>query len=912
MRAHIPVLMAYINLPTWPTPPPLRSAAGQQEASASLEGARESTPGRGSINSRNARRLQLRRAGFRGAFLQNDANLSARKVSPRQSIAISETRTPNDQDRHRFDILRSRQEADDSGGRRSTSPSVLQELSNHATRTRTPSRPYLSNVLNNLSDRSPLQTETMGINNENVGFDDSPQTKSPLNVPKMRRSSRDGSGPRLSLSSTRVTKIQRKLRTANRSPSYETNKYIEHLEAELASVNAKFDALTSLSTVKGQSSKIRTLNRQVQALQRDIEDWEKQFDERVEEQVYERTQIEASLKSKARELEDELDAKDTRVMDLQRELDSTREQLMVSETLEVDLNRRIDILTELLSQSPTRTGFSMASPAIGFEKRKQRNRPHSMILPIPELSTQGSATGENDSLNHLSLKDPADRESMGLSAQTQQMQEADSDPTKRSDTTNLSLLSDRDDANCEFDHSLYDHSRLVPKDPWVRSAPTSRPTSFLSVSSYSSAVGLPIATSTPTKAEARSRRMRRFVGGGSTLKPLLLPSASATSDEATSPTDRHYWSPTRTKFSSPVATSTDTSYDYFDPEDHRLSLNAKAGFNETYETTDAEEVMRCSSQSSFPPDPIEGMLYEQYMAAAQNSRSGFVVPAAASSSLVYCDLKPPRDDEATPMKPTGDADEPPTQSSSNNLRTLRLRSPSSDLNSIVMQDTPCKSKLIFAGGQKIDKVAADAPEYEDNEKTVRSLTSSRSGSPSTDVCGIDRCINRVTRLVISLKRETLLNMKSIVVRSWKHGSHYFGAFGWWLFGLDRLLAPAYTTNQHGQEAKSELSVEHSWTRFLGLPVHLTPTPKGTVAAPERPSTPVHSAHLRSLVRSQARHPMSCSECIEPPLQRRLRLWWRFSLTVVLAIGIAILHGPETLMEEREVEDGKRAARPMSA
>lgn len=41
----------------------------------------------------------------------------------------------------------------------------------------------------------------------------------------------------------------------------------------------------------------------------------------------------------------------------------------------------------------------------------------------------------------------------------------------------------------------------------------------------------------------------------------------------------------------------------------------------------------------------------------------------------------------------------------------------------------------------------------------------------------------------------------------------------------------------------------------------------------------------------------CADCVEPASKRGFKLWFKFSLALVLAIGIAILEGPGTLLEE---------------
>jgi hypothetical protein len=38
------------------------------------------------------------------------------------------------------------------------------------------------------------------------------------------------------------------------------------------------------------------------------------------------------------------------------------------------------------------------------------------------------------------------------------------------------------------------------------------------------------------------------------------------------------------------------------------------------------------------------------------------------------------------------------------------------------------------------------------------------------------------------------------------------------------------------------------------------------------------------------------------MRRNLRLWCKFSLTIVLAVGIAIIHGPELLLDDADATE----------
>ena len=69
---------------------------------------------------------------------------------------------------------------------------------------------------------------------------------------------------------------------------------------------------------------------------------------------------------------------------------------------------------------------------------------------------------------------------------------------------------------------------------------------------------------------------------------------------------------------------------------------------------------------------------------------------------------------------------------------------------------------------------------------------------------------------------------------------------------------------------------------------LTSTPTKTGA--ELPQSP------ESMQARRAASSALCSKCEEPSSRRTLRLWFQFSLMIILAVGMAFKHGPEALLE----------------
>ena len=168
-------------------------------------------------------------------------------------------------------------------------------------------------------------------------------------------------------------------RNVNRSPSWEAAKYIEYLEGQLTSAQTELRALTvSPSSPHSQSHKIRSLSVETQKLRREVAEWERRFDERVEDDGQQRFEIESGLRTRIRHLEQDLDIKETAMKDLQWEMDHAERKSRDSRVLEAEniaLGRRIDVLTELLAVSPTKQNFDLGSPTIPERRPSKRGRP---------------------------------------------------------------------------------------------------------------------------------------------------------------------------------------------------------------------------------------------------------------------------------------------------------------------------------------------------------------------------------------------------------------------------------------------------------------------------------------------------------------------------------------------------------
>ena len=276
----------------------------------------------------------------------------------------------------------------------------------------------------------------------------------------------------------------RNRKKVKRMPSFESKKYIEHLENELGSVMERLGALQSPETVRGQAAKIRKLERKVEEFSKQISDWEKNYEERVNDEVFERIHGESDLRLKILTLEEAASHKETHVAELGKELEEAKIKLVESESVEVILGRRVDALTELLARSPTRKNFSSSDAPVVPRSVKPRAPRFSMspTRDLQSIENVDSVLSANESMLGSPIEMFSPRHIEGT------------------DGDSIAL-----DALCQTISGIFD--------------PT-RPSSIHSTTTFST---VPTGDKKPV---AHHRRSRRFVPGTTGLKPLLLPTTA--------------------------------------------------------------------------------------------------------------------------------------------------------------------------------------------------------------------------------------------------------------------------------------------------------------------------------------------------------------------------------------------------
>lgn len=853
--------------------------------------------------SQQSRRLQLRNAGFRAPVLPS------RNISPILGSAQPSTfnRSSNNENSPLGVDKRTLYGED-----MPPSPvNILQEIQNSTRRKRQVTRPGISNIFQDPTTTEPTNEtgETPWNQENNSDCSSALHNTSPVNMMKLREGSlNQKTPPPLSSPLAKHVKGRNLNRLNLRSTSFEASKYIEHLESQLTALNAKLDSLVSPNTNKARAAKLRALTVEARSLRHEVADWEKNFTERVREGVDERLGVESGLKARLEALEDEGEIKDMRIKELEFELETLRLKAKDTEALEitnVNLERRIDVLTSLLVQSPTKLDFGSATSSPSkTDPQKRTPRPRSLMPRVPS-----SPGGVRLSLNAVS--ESSFWHGRGLRSNSSISETPEDTGSYADEHVQTSPGStQRDDAQ-PLDSPYLD----TASSPSNRSVPSSssRPTSLQSSSSQgATSWGLPLATDADLSAKSatKQRRMRRFPSGACSLKPLILPNAAGTqslpssapayanSDRAKRDTSNHSLDPTTAFLShhdltSPIATPKQQGHlasTIWAQEQALRALEGRSGHPdeqleaELLQTSpltieeDFAAVLRATfnqkSQKKTRPKSLEEELKNALIdAKGANSFESFddgLIPVEEAEIV------------ATPHISGGSED------ADSILIGIDNRSPASHIT-----ESQLRRRHRITDEDITPKPPKKPPLMDSSLKSLPSTTLAK-----RSVFGL---FSSLTEIISQAKQEPTVLARRLLYNAWSLGSQRLGGIGWWLLGL--VLGPGVrpwiskADAEIGEESgmaqdsnripfRTNLNSRRTAGCFMrseGRPGHLDPT--GGDSGPHR-----------SQLNTQP-HVFLCDHCVEPSSHRTLRLWFRFSLTIVLAVGIAIKHGPGALLIE---------------
>ncbi|KAK5165813.1 uncharacterized protein LTR77_008736 [Saxophila tyrrhenica] len=423
---------------------------------------------RRSGGSRQARKLQLRNAGFRGG------TIATRKLTPK-SIPSSTWSAGGEYEASSGteNVPPLMQDVRTPGSNRRVSSGILQDIGNGTITRRKRTNPRISSAKWSDSDGSPAEK---------------PYATTPFSRVQSNGTVRQ-----------RSVKTRPKVAHKRRSVSSETSKYIEHLEAELAASQSQLSRINSPTVTRQQSTKMRTMDAETRVLQKEVEDWETQYEKRVQEEVDRHAEVETNLRGRLRTLEQDYEETQFRMRELETQVAAATQSMEAAEAANVNLERRIEIMSELLAASPSKIDLHAETPG----RSRKHARPKSML---PRFPTASSLLGSPE--RHPQTQPPSP-----LLSFTNYSPEVTASPVQS--VCRLDISSQQSDYMSEAESVFSEAS--VAGDSMTSAENFEGPSNH---NPWMLPPPLPHHRSKP------ARRMRRFGAGSMGPKPLILPSTS--------------------------------------------------------------------------------------------------------------------------------------------------------------------------------------------------------------------------------------------------------------------------------------------------------------------------------------------------------------------------------------------------
>ncbi|MCJ1449692.1 hypothetical protein MMC28_000020 [Mycoblastus sanguinarius] len=862
--------------------------------------------------SQQTRRLQLRNAGFRGSFFP------ARRVSPifgTSQSAIEQFVRPITKEKSTSSTETASVYSEDL----SPSPvNILQEIQKSTKKKRNKPRPGFGTIFQDNTAQEGVNedaSETSWYNEGSNNCSPAAMGASPVNTMKLREGSLNQKTPP-PLSSPLAKQVKgRHLSHLNlRSASFEASKYIEHLESQLASVNAKLDSLVSPTTNKLRSAKLRALTAESRNLRLEVSEWEKKFAERVEEERYQRAEIEMELKIRLQTIEDEVEMKDAKIGELEWELESMRVKVREFEDLEAinrTLEKRVDVLTNLLAHSPSKLDVSSATNSPNkADPTKRLSRPRSMLSKLP--SSTGFVPG-CVRLSQVTAPEAAFWRSSSYKSSTS-IAESPEDPMSPGEEDQLaSPTHDEGTMSPDFmqqsrPSEVFEHRSRSSTS--FRSAPSSssRRTSIRSSVSFgSTSWGLPMPAESEPKSAQKHRRMRKFPSGSNTLKPLILPATTGgPSLPASAPT---YPSIEAIAKRDILETSLDPTTSFLSKPADSSPISTPIQPSPCHSTTWAQEQTLKALEGKFRnSDYLDEYPSPQWLTPGpedSSTRPDETSPGMRKRRSRPRSLKKELEEAAATQAEEIQAKAGSYDPFEDGLIPIDEESlPESGQIPIGMDSTPLQASLSNVYSmQRCLAIESDITPKPDRYSVPLVLPSHLSAKAlSTTAVATQNAygiFSRLTSLVSQRNEDPWFLARRLLSNAWLLCSKRLGGMGWWLLGLiyhqnkwrkqkrtaDNGVAEEnpreeFDWHHFSAEASRSRAAEHYFRDYGGTRQDQSLRTSSSTPPPKPRKYP---------------HLFPCEDCVEPPSRRTFRLWFQFSLAIVLAVGVAIKNGPGILL-----------------
>ncbi|MCJ1337239.1 hypothetical protein MMC09_002521 [Bachmanniomyces sp. S44760] len=703
------------------------------------------------------------------------------------------------------------------------------------------------------------------------------------------------------------TKSPRRQGVAPRTASIGSSRYIEHLESQLASLTTKLNALTSPTSSKAHLAKLRALTTDNRSLRQEISEWESKFDERVKADKDDRCEVEADLKTRLRALEEDNEIKESKIHELADEVELVHERMRDAESLEqanVHLERRIDALTGLLTRSPSKHSFEIsASPLVRADPQKQTARPHSMYERAP--SAPRSRLSSNFGPD-AGLWSPKKNVSLSISEDPEEPVQLPPEPEPVLEA--YSRLTSHQSPRHVSNESL-DTTSSYPSGP-----PSSRPTSLFSNSSMSASGPTTAAVSNEATVRSvnRARKTRRFQSSSGSLKPLILPTTTVISSlPASAPVYGYDYIPKQGASSDLLqhansCSPTSQSPLLISPRDRRgssswiQSRQQGSSIDEAFSPTDTqkrelddvyhdpEKTFRGSREFSFRQPSALNLHGQNLMAELALAESNAATEGSESCS-------PPHQLDRQGGNPLGTS-------------SYGAQYPARSTSVVVSRPRGEGARSSFLHRRATCGECEVTPKA--SPEKVSTESRSLAGIPTAlrltpDIYNV---FDKLVILLLTMRQDPLFLAKKMLYNMWTISTSSLGGLGWWLLGLllgsddqgkerrkadDVIVEEEHALDESGFDWHF-YSAEASKQRRAELFLQKEDRENHSVTARSGGCDDTQKGPYDPLERYR------CKDCIEPSSRQSLRLWFRFSLAIVLAVGVAVKDGPGALLVQSPI------------
>ena len=856
------------------------------------------------------RRLQLRNTGFRAPILPfrrispllgasaNGIEPFTRPVNTEGSPSSAEKRATYGEDLPQSPV------------------NILQEIHKISTRKkRTSPRPGFGAIFED-NTRNESTNETSWYNGGSNDCSPNTPAMTPVRMTHLREISLNRpTPPPMSSPLVKHVRSRNTNRGKLRSASSEAARYIEHLESELASAHARLDLQTSPKTSKLRAARLRTLTTENRDLKSELSEWQKNFESRVQEERNKHLDADLELRTGMRMLEDEMEMKDARMAELEWELDSMRVRMRDLEGLEAinhNLEKRIEALTNLLVQSPNKLELSSASTSpVRTDPSKRVSRPRSMFPRVPQ--SPGGLRTPLATVSEASLGHP--RNLVNSPDNVESPEEITKQSVREEDVQSPDYEEDRNFRSSRRQSGSEDRRSRASFSHRSTLSPPSKHTSLRSSCSFGPmSWGLPDQEHSPA---TKQRRMRRFPSGSNSLKPLILPSttevlSTPASEAALDPSNHVPGRGVSDTSLDPTSGFLSPLEDDSTPEPPERYRSASWAQEQTLKALEGRvdnvhDLSRDSPQMSQSPPTRTDEHDIGYREISTGSQRRLSRPRSLQKELEEAGLEENRE---------GQAEASPLEDFEDGMVPVRGDQ------TVIPRDPLPGRQLLRATHRQQQRQALDidrTPRPVLNQLPLGYVTP-QSGKTMPSTALSDKHAHgifyRLTNVITKTKQDPFILARRLLANAWAAGSKRLGGMGWWLLGLvygarwrKRKRKADIETAEDGGSTASDFDWQHFSAQASRSRVAehyfrddgaahtnreswLSPPHMSRVAPPVAPTS-----HTR-----REPHLFPCDDCVEPSSRRTFRLWLQFSLTIILAVGMAVKHGPGALLT---TDDGYR-------